>query len=347
VRRLSSWQLSVVLLLAGMAAAQVPNSDQNGQAPQAPGGSPAAGTKSTAASQTPATAPALQPGVTITGQAPHAGKPLPKLPPDEFKNCTRREMGLADPEGNLNLNQMGTTTWLCETQVNYEEQVVIDACLNRSGNAALPRIIQACTESLDHQLVESDDRFFMVASRAEAYFAYGDAQHALDDYSAAIKLAPHNAELYYDRGVVFASQSDSDAALRDFDTAMSIDSKLLVPALLHRAKIYAARGNFSSALADYSKAISLQPKTAALWSDRGYVALSQHDYKGTVKDEAQAIQLDPKLARAYYLRAVAFGDLGDRVHAVDDLRTAVGLDASLARYVLIQGKNVTLTLPPL
>ena len=68
---------------------------------------------------------------------------------------------------------------------------------------------------------------------------------------------------------------------------------------------------------------------------------------GAVKDEAEAIQLNPKLARAYYLRGVASGDLGDRVNAVDDLRTAVGLDASLARYVVIQGKNVTLNLPPL
>jgi len=77
------------------------------------------------------------------------------------------------------------------------------------------------------------------------------------------------------------------------------------------------------------------------------VSLSRHDYNGAVKDEARAIELDPKLARAYYLRGVAFGDLGNRVNAVDDLRTAVGLDASLARYVLIAGKNVTLTLPPL
>ncbi len=76
-------------------------------------------------------------------------------------------------------------------------------------------------------------------------------------------------------------------------------------------------------------------------------ALSQRDYSSAVKDEAQAIQLDPKLARAYYLRGVASADLGDRVNAVDDLHAAVGMDASLAQYVLIQGKNVNLTLPPL
>jgi tetratricopeptide (TPR) repeat protein len=336
----------VLLLAAGTAAtAQVPNSNQNNQNnqnAQPPGGPPAANTTSTPTSELP-TAPA----VTISGQKANTGPPLPKLPPDQFANCTRRRMGLANPESSVDLNDLGTTTWLCETQLNYEEQVVIDACLDRDGKTPPPRIIQACTEALDHKLLDSDQNYFLIASRADAYFIYGDRQHALDDYTAAIKLVPHNALLYYDRGVVFVSQRNDEAALQDFATAMSIDSKLAVPALLHRAKIHAARGDFTGAVAEFSQAISLQPKTAELWSDRGYVALGQRDYHGAVKDEAQAIELDPKLARAYYLRGVAFGDLGNRASAVDDLRTAVTLDASLAHYVLIQGKNVTLTLPPL
>jgi cytochrome c-type biogenesis protein CcmH/NrfG len=42
-----------------------------------------------------------------------------------------------------------------------------------------------------------------------------------------------------------------------------------------RAKLYQAQSNFSIALADYSEAIRLQPKTAALWSERGYMYLLQ------------------------------------------------------------------------
>lgn len=354
VRRSFSRQLAVVLMLSGMATARVPNSEQSAQAPGTP---PAAHTRSAAASGGSDSAATLKQGVTITGQAPQAGQPLPKLAPDEFTDCTRRRMGLANPagpstnrDGSLDMSamaDMSMTTWLCETKLKGEMQVVIDACLDRSGKNAPPRIIQACTESLAHDVLPSDQRYFLIASRADAYFIHGDWRQALDDYSAAIKLAPHNGELYYDRAVVFASRSEDDAALHDFNTAMGIDSKLMVPALRHRAKIYAARGNLSGALADYSEAISLQPKAAALWSDLGYVALNEHDYAGAVKDEAQAIQLDPKLARAYYLRGVASGDLGNRENAVGDLRAAVGLDASLARYVLIQGKKVTLTLPPL
>ncbi len=386
MRRLLSWQFAVVLLLGCMtAAAQVTNSNQS---TQPPGSAPGANTPSTAAGETVPTPDSLKSGVTISGKKLHAAQPLPKLPPNEFKNCSDTQAGMgmsqSGPGGGTGLPDLMTLEG-CELQMNHEKSVVLKACVDVDGKTAPPEIIQACTESLAHDVVPDDEdsfllanraqayfalgnrksafddydaavkaarflpaneRYAVFASRADAYFAMGEKQHALDDYNDAVKSAPHNAALYYNRGVVLASQANYMAALQDFDTALGFNSKF-VPALLQRAKIYAARGNLTSALADYSGAIRLQPKTAALWSDRGYVDLSQHDYGDAVKDEAQAIQLDPGLARAYYLRGVAFGDLGNRANAMGDLQTAVELDASLAHYVLIQGKNVTLRLPPL
>lgn len=276
----------------------------------------------------------INPSVTIRAKSPQAGPPLPKLPPDQFIDCIVKFSGDL-----VNLTA-------CQQEMNWDKDIVVDACLDRDGKQAPPRVIQACTESLAHDIVQGKRRLFLFASRGAAYFASGESQLALDDYDAAIKLDPDNAELLYDRGVVLAKQPDDDAALRDFDAAIRIDPKLL-PALRQRAKIYGAQGKFSGALADYSAAIQLQPKDGALWSERGYVALCQHEYEDAMKDEARAIQLDPKLARAYFLRSLAFVDLGERASAVSDLQTAVGLDSSLARYVTIKGKTVSLALPPL
>jgi tetratricopeptide (TPR) repeat protein len=380
VLRLLSWKLSIALLLAAMAAgAQVPGSAQN---TQPPGNPPGANTTSTASGETAPTPDSLKSGVTINGKKIQTKQPLPKLPPNEFRNCAdSHDMGAS--QSGLPPDFMAIET--CQLQLESEKNVLLRACVDVDGKTAPNEIIQACTESLAHDVVPDDEdsflyanraqayfalgnrkgafddydaavksarflpaneRYAVFASRAGAYFATGDKQHALDDYNAAIQSAPHNAALFYNRGVVLASQANYPAALQNFDTALGFNSKF-VPALLQRGKIYASRGNLTGALADYSEAIRLQPKTAESWSDRGYVDLSQRDYSDAVKDEAQAIQLDPKLARAYYLRGVAFGDLGNRTNAVGDLQTAVGLDGSLAHYVLIQGKNVTLTLPPL
>ena len=366
-----------------MAAAQVQS-----QNVQPRDDSPNASAQPSVGSETAATPSALKPGVTITGKPLHSEPPLPKLPPTEFMSCVGPQAGMGVSQDRLGGGSALPdlmTLQACELQMDWEKNAVLRDCVNLNGKTAPPRIIQACSESLDHDILPLNQRSFLLAnraqayfalgykqralddynaavksarllpvneqflvfaSRANAYFAMGDKQRALDDYSAAIKSAPHDAALYYNHGVVLLAQGSYEAALKDFDTALEIDSRF-VPALCQRAKLYATRGNLTGALADYSEAIRLQPKTAALWSDRGLVDLGQHAYANAVEDEAHAIQLDPKLASAYYLRGVALGDTGEREKAVADLRTAIGLDPSLASYVTIQGKTVVLKLPPL
>lgn len=383
MRRLFCWRASVLLLAGTMAAAQVRSRNV-----QPTDNSPGASAQRSVGSETAATPSALKPGVTITGKPLRSEPPLPKLPPTEFMSCVGPRAGMGESQDRLGGGSALPdlmTLQACELQMDWEKNAVLRDCVNVSGRTAPPRIIQACSESLEHdilpldqrsfllanraqayfalgyrqralddfdaavesaRLLPANERFLVFASRANAYFALGDEQRALDDYGAAIKSAPRNAALYYNRGVVFLARASYEAALRDFDTALEIDSRF-VPALRQRGRLYATRGNLTGALADYSEAIRLQPTTAKLWSDRGLLDLGQHAYANAVADEAHAIRLDPKLASAYYLRSVALGDSGDRQKAVADLRTAIGLDPSLATYVRIQGKTVVLELPPL
>lgn len=349
MRRLSRYRLAILLLPAGVvvAAAQVPNSSQNVPPP---------------ASQT-----ALTPEVTITGKQPHPERPLPPLSPDRFVKCMQLEGG----GGARPQNFFENTEWLervisCEHEQSWQEHMVIAECLYPVDSRALPKIIQACTETLDANLLEDKYRYYLLADRAQAYLAYGDPQHALADYSAAIKLDPSNAALYYNRAVVFVAQSDDHAALQDLNRAIALNSNF-TPALLLRAKIHgsgaptdtpglalqakirSARHDYSGALADYSDAIRLEPKNAVWWSDRGYVCLRQHDYKGAIQNESVAIELDPKLARAYFFRGAAFGQLRDSQNAGNDINAALRLDPSLNSYlstkVTTKGKNVSITLP--
>jgi tetratricopeptide (TPR) repeat protein len=315
---LLAWQLSFLLLSGITAAAQVDKSNQSSQAPSIP-----------------------QDSLTVVGQAPHDSTPLPSLPPDAFTDCLkmRGALDLRDPSAIAAMS-------ICEAKLDWEKRVVVDTCIDLDGKTSLTKVIQACTESLDRKIFQGTDRFYLFGNRADAYFAEGDKQRALDDYNEAIKLAPKNAKVYYNRGVLYAAQADGRAALRDFDTALSINPKL-VPALQQRAKTDLTQDNFSGALADFSEAIRLQPNTAVLWSDRGYVCLRLHNYEGAVKDEGEAIRLDPKLARAYFLRGAAFGDLGDAHNALSDLVTAVNLDPSLDRYISSKGKTASISLPPL
>jgi len=343
MRRVFSYRGAAFLLLAWTTAgAQVPNPTQNGSPSD---NRPATGAASPQSSGTAAAPETLTPGVTITGKPLHGERPLPKLAPDEFTKCYRMNAGFPVP-GSGTLMDFVIPMSMCEHQHQWEENTVIAACLYPDRGESPARMVQACTETLGHDLLASDERYYVFAARAGAYFANRDLQRALADYDAAIKLDPHEARLYYNRAAIFAAQSDGDAALRDLDTAIGLDDKLL-PALLLRAKIHAAQRDFSGALADYSQMIRLQPRSARFWSDRGSLCILQRDYHAAIKDETQAIQLEPKLAPAYFLRADALANVGNRANAMSDLQTAVALDPSLAHYVVIQGKTVSLQLPPL
>jgi tetratricopeptide (TPR) repeat protein len=267
---------------------------------------------------------------------------VPNPPPDHFIKCEWNQVGVHTL---IDATELKLLT-ACETRLQAQKRTVLRACLQPSPEAGAPRVIQACTESLDQDVIPDNARSLVLASRAAAYFAAGSLWQARADYAAAIELTPRDADLRYNRGLVAAAQSDDRAALRDLDAALALNPNF-VPALLQRARLQTAGGDFSDAVADYSRAILLEPKNAAVWSERGQVHLDQHNYQSAVADEAQAIQFDGHLARAYYLRSVARGDLGDQASAFSDLRTAVSLDASLDRYVVIKNKTVLLSLPPL
>src|SRR5215472_1794723 len=136
--------------------------------------------------------PESKPEVTVT--APRDEQALPDLRDDEFRTCA----GMSGA-GNLDYTQMV----LCNEQLSREKHMVVAACVNLEGDSPPSRVIQACTESLDRDIYEGNARFFLFACRAAAYFALGDKQHALDDYNEAVKLAPKNSYVYYNRGVFY------------------------------------------------------------------------------------------------------------------------------------------------
>src|SRR5262249_10778947 len=113
MRLLFCWQLSVLLLLAGMTAAA---QTQNAQSPASP---PEGSATQTEVAEAPAT-PTIKPGVTVTGKPPPPDRPLPKLPPDEFTNCMNQagvNPDLRDP-GAINFQARG-----CNSQFNMEVHI--------------------------------------------------------------------------------------------------------------------------------------------------------------------------------------------------------------------------------
>jgi tetratricopeptide (TPR) repeat protein len=71
---------------------------------------------------------------------------------------------------------------------------------------------------------------------AFAYYNRGNANknqkrgdQAIEDYNAALCLDPGNASAYLGRGIAFASRGDFETAVADFSDAIRIDGALAAP----------------------------------------------------------------------------------------------------------------------
>ena len=100
--------------------------------------------------------------------------------------------------------------------------------------------------------------------------------------------------------------------------------------------MYYALQQYEAALADYSRAIELDPKYTQAYTNRGttYDALQQ--YEVALADYGRAIELDSNFAQAYYNRGNTYKALQQFEAALVDYKRAIKLDPSFAQaYVNI------------
>jgi tetratricopeptide (TPR) repeat protein len=135
-----------------------------------------------------------------------------------------------------------------------------------------------------------------------------------------------SANSYNESGKRKYDKGNYQGALSDYNKAISINPKL--------ADAYHNRGRLKQnkledtqgALADYNKAISLDPRLAKSYNNRGNLKKYKlDDPQGALADYNKAISIDPKHAHAYYNRGLMKWDENDRAGASKDFQVAARL----------------------
>jgi tetratricopeptide (TPR) repeat protein len=65
------------------------------------------------------------------------------------------------------------------------------------------------------------------------------------------------------------------------------------------------KGDYEPALADYARALELEPKNALIYHYRGDANLAHGDFDGAIADYDRAIELNPKIALTFRQRSIA------------------------------------------
>ena len=92
-----------------------------------------------------------------------------------------------------------------------------------------------------------------------------------------------------------------------------------------RAINKAEEGDFYGAIADYSKAIEINPRYSKAYNNRGNAKRSLKDYDGAIADYSKTIEINPNNGSAYKNRGIAKELIGDLKGACADWRRASAL----------------------
>ena len=107
------------------------------------------------------------------------------------------------------------------------------------------------------------------------------------------------------RGSVYGEAGQTDQALADFTKAISLDPNY-AQAYANRGLVYRKSNQLDLALADFNKALSIDPNYAPAYVGRGSVYSQQGRHEQALADFNKAIALKPDNAEAYYSRGMLY-----------------------------------------
>lgn len=136
--------------------------------------------------------------------------------------------------------------------------------------------ISSCTRIIVS--VDQANHFIARNNRGTAFHHLGKYERAIEDFTAAIWLAPGYAEAYTNRGVTHAALGKHDLAIADLSNAVRFNPGYAI-GYNNRGNYYTGLGKHDLAIADYSKAVELLPDYAQAYYGRGsaYAALGKAD----------------------------------------------------------------------
>lgn len=157
-----------------------------------------------------------------------------------------------------------------------------------------------------------------------------DPDYLIGACTAALETDPspgaaRQVVIHTNRARAYQRKGDVDQAIADFGRAIAIDPRH-AQAYWGRGAAYLQKGDYPRAIADLDTTIGLSPKDAAAYYNRGVAKYLSHQLDGALADFDTAIEIRPGYANAYVGRATVYEEKGEREKAIADFRFALAHD---------------------
>jgi len=134
--------------------------------------------------------------------------------------------------------------------------------------------------------------------------------------------SPNQAEQYYRVGIAKKAKGDLDGAIADYTKAIELNPRYAA-AYVGRGLARKTKGDLDGAIADYDRAISLTPRLKEAYNNRGLAFQLKGQLEEAIADFDKALEFDPHYAGAHYNRASAARAKGDLKTAIAELTRAI------------------------
>jgi tetratricopeptide (TPR) repeat protein len=174
------------------------------------------------------------------------------------------------------------------------------------------------------------------ASVADAFTDAGDLNHALAAYDSAIRLAPHRAASFINRGVAHQQLGHLREAISDFQNALEIDPGD-AGAQFNLGIALTFAGRLEQALAALNEAARIDPDSSHVYWRRGMVLMQMARRAEAIEDFTTAIRLRPQFDKPFHDRGLCYRATGRLDEAIADFSKAIAINANEAFHYLDRG----------
>jgi tetratricopeptide (TPR) repeat protein len=214
-------------------------------------------------------------------------------------------------------------------------------------------VIASCASIVENSSVSPGRRTIAFNNLGNAYFAKGDFDQAIENFSEAIKLSPQFNVAFNNRANAYVAKKDYGRAIEDFNEAIRLNPGHITGvdlpepfdysiAFTNRGFAYASLNDYDHAIRDFDEAIRLKSHDSNLFFDRGAAYNARGDYDSAIVSFNKALQINPKNAYALYSRAIAKRNKDDVEGAQADAAAALQIDPKIADE--LEAKVVPITM---
>jgi len=210
-------------------------------------------------------------------------------------------------------------TWANQDWVDHaREETYHLLCADPAGN--LPRALASAVKAAERSIIGARQWAGLLADAGR------DADHpALREWGQRLRDGIHD-------------NSDLTEYLTHLINHADLDKAILTAALKERGESYRLTDRNDEALADFSRAIELDPSLAWAIGSRGQAYRDLERYDDAVADFSRAIELDPSLAWAITGRGLTYQAMQRNDDALSDYSRAIELDPGNIFAITCRGR---------